>query len=275
MRFSIQTTTLFIFALIFLSCSGNSRGAKEYLLEADEAFKKGNYPLSKLKIDSITILFPKAFNEINEGFKLMQEVRLAENHRNIIYCDSMLSESYEQLNKMLTKFDFIRDDRYQEFGEYYPKSYPHTSSLDYNGLRSGVREKGTLFIESVLSGSSIQHNKVKITTNDGSFAETGIVTADGLNYKFNTSEKSYEIVRYIGNDENGIAQFIYTLQEQPLTVHFIGNRTITANLSKASKMGIGDSFELSALLQNIEKLKLEIEKSEVLIRYIESRKNKQ
>ena len=100
-----------------------------------------------------------------------------------------------------------------------------------------------------------------------------MVTADGLNYRFNTSGQTYEIVRYIGNDENGIAQFIYTFQEQPLTVQFVGNRTVTADLSHAAKRGIGDSFELSTLLQNIEQLKLEKEKSEVLIRYLESRKN--
>ncbi len=273
MRFSVQATILCLFALLVFSCSGKSKGPKGYLTEAGEAYKKGNYALAKLKIDSIKLVFPKAFDEINAGFALMQEVRLAENRRNIIYCDSMLRESYDQLNRMLVKFDFVRDDRYQEFGEYYPKAYPHHSSLNRNGLRSGVRERGALFIESILSGSSVRHSKVRVTSGDGSFAETGVVTADGLNYRFNTSGHTYEIVRYIGNDENGIAQFIYTFQEQPLTVQFVGNRTVTADLSNAAKRGIGDSFELSTLLLNIEQLKLEKEKSEVLIRYLESRKN--
>ena len=65
---------------------------------------------------------------------------MAENQRNIQYCDSMLREQYNQLNAMLTKFDYVRDNRYQEFGEYYPK-YIHDSSLNQNGLRSGVGEK--------------------------------------------------------------------------------------------------------------------------------------
>lgn len=273
MRFSIQTTILCLFALFAISCSGKNRGAKEYLLEAGEAYNRGNYELAKLKIDSIKSAYPKAFDEINAGFELMQQVRLGENRRNIAFCDSMLRESYDQLNRMLSKFDYVRDDRYQEFGEYYPKSYPHQSSLSRNGLRSGVREKGNLFIESVLSGPRLNHNRVRVTTSDGSFAETGTVTADGLNYRFNTSEQSYEIVRYIGNDENGVAQFIYSYQDQPLTVHFMGNRTVTVNLTDAAKKGIGDSYELSVLLLNIEQLKLEKEKSEVLIKYLESKKN--
>ena len=88
---------------------------------------------------------------------------------------------------MLTKFDYIRDDRYQEFGEYFSKAYPHSASLDRDGLRAGVREKGALFIESILGSSSVKHNRVKVTAKDGTFAETGPVTADGMNYRFNTS----------------------------------------------------------------------------------------
>ncbi len=274
MRIYVQTTILFFSALLILSCSGKNRGAQEYLSEAKNAYSEGNYALAKLKIDSIKDVFPKAFDEINAGFSLMQEVRLAENRRNIVYCDSMLRVSYDELNEMLKKFDYIRDDRYQEFGEYYSKAYPYRSSMDRNGLRAGVREKGTLFIESILASANVKHNKVKVTSQDGTFSETMIVTADGLNYRFNTSAQSYEIVRFIGSDENGLAQFIYTMQDQPLTVHFVGNRTVTANLTKAAKQAIGESFELSTLLLNIEQLKLEKEKSEVLIRYLESRMNR-
>ncbi len=273
MRFSVRIILIMFLALHFLSCSERSRDAKEFLAEAENAYKKGNYTLAKLKIDSIKINFPKSFAEINAGYALMQEIRLSENIRNIAYCDSMLNISYNQLNEMLTKFDFVRDERYQEFGEYYPKIYPHKSSLNQNGLRSGVREKGTLFIESVLSGHSIKHYKVRITSDDGSFAESNSVKTDGLNYTFNTLEKSYEIVRYSGHDENGIAQYIYSYRDKPLTVRFVssGNRTATSLLSNSSKQAISQSFELSNLLLSIEQLKIEKEKSEVLIQYLKSK----
>lgn len=273
MRFSTKITILMLLAILFSSCLGNSRDAKNYLSEAESAFLESNYSLAKLKIDSIKLLFPKQFDEINKGFNLMQEIRMAENKRNIDYCDSMLNENYNQLNEMLNKFDFIRDDRYQEFGEYYPKIYPHQSSLTQNGLRSGVREKGSLFIESILSGSTISHNQIKVVSDDGSFAETAVVTADGLNYRFSTLEKTYEIVRYSGSDENDVAQYIYTYRDKPITLHFIGNRSTTITLTNNAKQGVSQSFELSNLLQSIEQLKLEKEKSEVLIRYLESRNN--
>ena len=257
----------------FASCSGDEKSAKRYLSQAEESYRNGNFDLAKLKIDSIRILFPKAFDEINKGFALMQNVRMAENKRNIVFCDSMLTVNYAKLKEMLNQFSYVRDDRYQEFGEYHPKIYPQNAVYSQNGLRSGVGEKGTLFIESVFSGSNLRHNKIKVFTRDGNFAETLPVTSDGLNYRFSTINNTYEIVRYRGSDENGIANFIFTFQNQPLTVGFIGNRTVSVALSDAAIKGISQSFELSSLLLEIEQLKFEKGKSETLIRYLESRKN--
>lgn len=271
MRYSHHLISPWLILLFILSCGGSDSGARENLREARNAFEKGNYNLAKLKIDSIKILYPKAFDEIDAGFKLMQEIRMTENRRNIIYCDSMLRVNYIALSKLLNDFDYVRDSRYQEFGEYYPKTYPLHSSLERNGLRSGVQERGGLFIESVLSGNAIQHNRIRVTAPDGSFAESGTVTADGFNYPFKTLDNNYEIVRYTGEDEKGMAAYIHTYQDQPLTLHFIGNRTVKILLSNAEKKGISNSFELSTLLLDIEQLKFEKERSEVLIRYLASR----
>ena len=81
MRFPNHTIFLMLLAVLVSSCSGRNRSAKKYLSEAESAYIEGNYSLAKLKIDSIKILFPKSFDEINSGFNLMQEVRMAENLR--------------------------------------------------------------------------------------------------------------------------------------------------------------------------------------------------
>ena len=258
--------------LLFPSCSNDGKNAKRYFQEAESALSDKNYSLAKLKIDSIKLLYPKEYKEIDSGFQLMQQVRMEENKRNIEYCDSMLAVDFALLQEVLTRFNYVRDERYQEFGNYIPKIYPLDQALNHKTLRSGVSEKGVLYIESVLPGSTVRHNKIKVSTRDGAFAETLPVTSDGLNYRFNTVAGSYEIVRFTGNDENGIANFIFTFKDQPLTLTFSGNRTTSALLPKPAAEGISQSFELSNLLLEIEKLKFEKEKSEVLIRYLQERK---
>ncbi|OPZ27936.1 MAG: hypothetical protein BWZ00_01384 [Bacteroidetes bacterium ADurb.BinA174] len=263
---------LFILSFGFISCSGKNRNAKTYLAEAESALNEANYSLAKLKIDSIKKLFPTSFDEINKGFDLMQQVRMAENHRNIAYCDSMLEVNHRLLKEMLTNFEYVRNPEYQEVGDYVPKIYPLNTSFRQNSLRSAVNEKGQMYIESVLSGGSLKHNRIKVATKDGSFAESLPVTTDGLNYRFSTLNTTYEIVRFSGNNDNGVAKFIYTFKEEPLTLSFIGNRTTTITLPATSKKAIALSFELSTLLLDIEKLKYEKGRSEALIKYLKSKK---
>ena len=270
----ICCSKLVLVALMFTitSCQSKTKNAKDYLHIAEKAYLSGNFESAKSNIDSIKLLYPKAFLEIREGFDLMQNVRRAENKRNIVFIDSMIDANYIQLKKLQTNFDFVRDQNYQEFGNYIPKLTPSSNSLEQNTLRSGVSEKGILFLESVLSGANLNHNKIKVSIPDGSYAETHTVTADGLNYKFTTINKTYEIVRFIGNDENAISEFIFTFQDNPITLNYIGRKSFSKALSKTESRAIGQSFELSKILHEIEDLRYEKGKSEALLRYLEKRK---
>lgn len=264
---------LVVLLCTLISCNSKTKDAKYFLDMAKNLYAADNYESAKSHIDSIKMLHPKAFKEIKEGFSLMQDVRRAENKRNIVYLDSMIQNNYNELKEVQREFDFVRDENYQEFGNYVPKLTPSSKPLDENTLRSRVSEKGILFLESVYSGSSLNHNKIKASIPDGSYAESLTVTADGLNYKFTTLKRTYEIVRFIGNDENGVSEFIYTFQDSPITLTYIGKRNSTKTLSKTEKKAISLSFELSKILHEIEDLKYEIGKSEALLRYLDKNKS--
>lgn len=259
--------------LVAISCNSNKKKAKDYLNIAEQALQENNFEVAKTHIDSIKILFPKAFEEIRAGFDLMQDIRKAENKRNIAYIDSMINVTIDKFNEQRKNFDFVRDKNYQEFGNYIPKLTPSSSTLEQNTLRSGVSEKGILYLESILSGLNINHNKIKASTPDGSYAESLTVTADGLNYKIKTLNKTYEIVRFFGNDENGVAEFIYTFQESPITINYIGRRSYSKALSKNEKKAIAQAFELSKTILKRQNLTFEKGKSEALLRYLDRDKS--
>lgn len=269
-RLTYILVSVFVILLLF-SCGDKQKNANRYLLSAEEAYNEGNYSLAKLKIDSIKVLFPEAFNEITKGFDLMQKIRLAENNRNIIFCDSMLEVNYKTLKTKLADFNYVRDEKYQEFGYYIPKSLPLESAFNQNSIRAAVGENAKMYIESVYTGQSIKHHKIKVSTKDGSYAESLSVTDDGLNYHFRTLDKSYEIVRYTGNDDNGVSNFIFTFRDEPITLTYIGNSQRSITLSANSKKAVAQSVELSTLLKDIENLKYERGRSEALIKYLESR----
>lgn len=272
--FKLIFIVLFALGILgMMSCGSKTKKATDYLQIAENAYQTGNYESAKSNIDSIKLLHPKAFKEIREGFDLLQEVRKAENKRNIMFIDSMIEVNSTKLKKLQKDFNFVRDKDYQEFGNYIPKLTPVSQTLNHNNLRSGVSEKGVLFLESILVGSNHNHNKIKTSTPDGSYAETLAVTADGLNYKFTTGNKTYEIVRFFGSDENGVAKFIYTFQNEPIKLTYIGRSSSSITLSKSSKIAISQSFELSSVLFEIEDLKYEKGKTEALLRYLDKRES--
>ena len=74
------------------SCSNVEKKAGEKLQAAREAFERGDYSEAKIQIDSIKILYPKAFETRREGIGLMQQVELKEQEKTLVYLDSMLQE---------------------------------------------------------------------------------------------------------------------------------------------------------------------------------------
>lgn len=268
-----RTVVLSLVAFVATACSQSGKSAKSYLQAAQTAYENENYEAAKLHIDSIKIANPKAFKEINAGFELMQKIRLAENKRNIYFCDSLIALKISAIEKLTTQFDYVRDKRYEEFGKYVSKNYPLSVSDNQNTLRAAVNEKGALYLESVLIGQPIHHTRVKVSAADGSYAETKDVTADGLNYRFRTLHNTHEVVRYISTEENNVAQFIFTYQNEPLTLTFFGKRNFSVSLSKAAKESIARTFELSHLQNELKELEFQKEKSEALIRYLRSKEN--
>ena len=65
--------------MLLASCGNDAeKKASEKLSAARSAFAQGDYNEAKLQIDSIKILYPKAFDARREGIKLMQQVELKE-----------------------------------------------------------------------------------------------------------------------------------------------------------------------------------------------------
>ena len=78
--------------LSLLTACGDSieKKAGEKLAAARAAFEHNDYNEAKLQIDSIKILYPKAFDTRKEGIKLMQQVEMKEQQESLVYLDSML-----------------------------------------------------------------------------------------------------------------------------------------------------------------------------------------
>ena len=82
---------LLLGAVLVAACSDNGEGqARQHIEKARTALQNGKFSEAKLQIDSIRMLYPKAFEARKEGISLMQQIDLAEQQQTLSYLDSML-----------------------------------------------------------------------------------------------------------------------------------------------------------------------------------------
>ena len=77
---------------LIISCGESiEQKATHHLDNAKQAFSMGNYNVAKQEIDSIRILYPKAFEARKQGIRLMQQIEETEQMHIIEYEDSMIA----------------------------------------------------------------------------------------------------------------------------------------------------------------------------------------
>lgn len=263
-----------IYVLLFffiLACTPDNKEAQTLLNTARQFYTEKKYSLAKLIIDSLNTVYPKAFAQRQAGIFLLDSIRESESLQTIETCDSLIQSFLPKVEQQKKLFSFQQDKRYQETGSYIPKEII-TSSISGTTLRSGVEENGNMYIESVFLGSQ-KHNKIKVSSKEGSFVESIPVNDDGLNYRFSHMGKTYEIIRFSGSHENGIAKFISINTNKPLSVTLDGSEKHTYSLSQHAKSAITKSYLLSEMMLQLDSLRTAKEKAEYQIYYLKNKKD--
>lgn len=257
-----------VLCLACLACTDVEKQAVERLNMAQQAFAAGDYNEAKLQIDSIKILYPKAYNARKAGIGLMQEVELKEQEKTLAYLDSLLSTKQAEFNAMKGKFVLEKDQEYEAIGRYLHPSQVIEKNLNRSFLRFQVDERGAMSMTSIYCGSrNIHHTAVKVSTND-SFAQTP-PSADS----YETSNLGVQIEKAdykLGQDGNVIG-FICLNKEKSIKVEFVGERSYSTQMTQADRQAADLVYRLSQTLSAITQLNKEIDEAKQKIAFIEKR----
>ena len=93
-------TTLLALVILAGCGDGGEKQAQMRLRKAEAALQQENFSEAKLQIDSIKVLYPKAFEARKQGIKLMQQVDLKEQGKTLAYLDSMMQVKQIQLDSI-------------------------------------------------------------------------------------------------------------------------------------------------------------------------------
>lgn len=251
------------------SCEDVEKKAGEKLQAAREAFELGNYNEAKILIDSIKVLYPKAFETRRAGIGLMQEVELKEQEKSLVYLDSMLQAKQKEFDAIKGKYTFEKDAEYQNIGNYLHPSQVIEKNLHRSFLRFQVDENGVMSMTSIYCGAhNIHHVAVKVTAPDGSFAETP-ATKDSYETT-DLGEKIEKADFKLGEDGN-VMGFLYLNKDKNIKVNYRGERPYSITMTAADRQALVSVYELAQLLSSMTEIKKNMEEANLKIEFVKKK----
>ena len=252
---------------LLVACENIEKKAAVQLQAARTAYENGDYNEAKLRIDSIKILYPKAFDTRREGQKLMLEVELKEQEKTLAYLDSTLNGKQKELDALKGKFVLEKDTAYQQVGLYLHPSQVIEKNLHRSFLRFQVDETGKMSMTSIYCGASnIHHIAVKVVAPDGSFAET---PASKDSYETSDLGERIEKADYKLGEDGGVISFICLNKDKNLQVEYIGDRTYNTTLTRTDRQAAADVHALSQVLTSITHIQQQKDEANQKIRFIQ------
>lgn len=251
------------------SCEDVEKKAGEKLQAAREAFELGNYNEAKILIDSIKMLYPKAFETRRAGIGLMQEVELKEQEKSLVYLDSMLQAKQKDFDAIKGKYTFEKDAEYQNIGNYLHPSQVIEKNLHRSFLRFQVDENGVMSMTSIYCGAhNIHHVAVKVTTPDGSFAET---PAAKDSYETTDLGEKIEKADFKLGEDGNVMGFLYLNKDKNIKVNYQGERPYSITMTAADRQALASIYELAQLLSSMTEIKKNMEEANLKIEFVKKK----
>ena len=261
----IGLSALLALAVLTGCGDGGEKEAQMRLRKAEAALQQENFSEAKLQIDSIKVLYPKAFEARKQGIKLMQQVDLKEQKKTLVYLDSMMQVKQLQLDSIKGNFVLEKDTAYQEIGNWFYPTQVVEKNTGRTFLRGQVSELGEMSLTSIYcAGGALNHTSVKVSVGD-TFAETP-ATKDS--YTTTDLGRTIEKADYKVGEDGGVVGFIVANQDKNIQLTFIGDKTYKTAMQKNDRKAIVELTELARILSGMEEIRKQQKEANLKIQFV-------
>lgn len=261
----IGLSALLALAVLTGCGDGGEKEAQVRLQKAEAALLQENFSEAKLQIDSIKMLYPKAFEARKQGIKLMQQVDLKEQRKTLVYLDSMMQVKQLQLDSIKGNFVLEKDTAYQEIGNWFYPTQVVEKNVGRSFLRGQVDELGEMSLTSIYcAGGALNHTSVKVSVGD-TFAET-LTTKDS--YTTTDLGRTIEKADYKVGEDGGVVGFIVANQDKNIQLTFIGDKTYRTAMQKNDRKAIAELTGLARILSGMEEIRKQQKEANLKIQFV-------
>ena len=244
---------------------GGEKEAQKRLQKAEIALQQDNFSEAKLQIDSIKVLYPKAFEARKQGIRLMQQVDLKEQQKTLVYLDSMMQVKQLQFDSIKGNFVLEKDTAYQEVGNWFYPTQIVEKNIGRSFLRAQVNELGEMSLTSIYcAGGKLNHTSVKVSVGD-TFAETPMAKDS---YVTTDLGRTIEKADYKVGEDGGVAGFIVANQDKNIQLQFVGDKTYRTTLQRNDRKAIVKLMELSRILSGMEEIRKQQKEANLKIQFV-------
>lgn len=261
----IGLSALLVLAVLTGCGDGGEKEAQVRLQKAEAALLQENFSEAKLQIDSMKMLYPKAFETRKQGIKLMQQVDLKEQRKTLVYLDSMMQVKQSQLDSIKGNFVLEKDTAYQEIGNWFYPTQVVEKNVGRSFLRGQVNELGEMSLTSIYcAGGALNHTSVKVSVGD-TFAET-LATKDS--YTTTDLGRTIEKADYKVGEDGGVVGFIVANQDKNIQLTFIGDKTYRTVMQKNDRKAIAELTDLARILSGMEEIRKQQKEANLKIQFV-------
>lgn len=244
---------------------GGEKEAQKRLQKAEIALQQDNFSEAKLQIDSIKVLYPKAFEARKQGIRLMQQVDLKEQQKTLVYLDSMMQVKQLQFDSIKGNFVLEKDTAYQEVGNWFYPTQIVEKNIGRSFLRAQVNELGEMSLTSIYcAGGKLNHTSVKVSVGD-TFAEAPMAKDS---YVTTDLGRTIEKADYKVGEDGGVVGFIVANQDKNIQLQFVGDKTYRTTLQKNDRKAIVELMELSRILSGMEEIRKQQKEANLKIQFV-------
>lgn len=259
-------------AILFSACKGDSpeQQARERVSQARTLIQENNLEAAKVQLDSVHILFRQQVDARREAKALQDTISLLEAERTAAYADSMLQTLLPQVDPLLKKFRYEKDDKYEDHGQYVSRLLQTTSNTERCFIQAYVCDNRLTRVKSYYYGSgTLIQNSVEFCLQPNEDCNTW----QGSEHHFSTSSDSeassssrniggfHSILTLEGDPAIELLAFIASQPDAKVRVRLHGNNAkgqsaspYTYVLSKNDKAALVETLQLATLFHDIHRL---------------------
>ena len=251
MRKLIWTMSILIFvSMVFSACNSKQKQEKEAdvrLIRISKLIDNNDFAQAKLQIDSIHLLFPRFVAKRKIAVALLDTIVRRESAASLAMDTLTLCTLQDAIDSLKRNFRFEKDAKYDEYGKYVYKTQIAEQNTGRNYLKCSVDEKGNLILQSIYTGSKLNHYAL-IANVDDVFVSTDTLKKDNaVLHTFSDGVNYYENLYFETKADSNLVAFMATNYAKPIKITLIGNKKFSYWLASQDKNAIAETFNFHKL----------------------------